>query len=208
MGSTIEEYLKNPCRYSALPLYKEKRQNSINIQVIHDSEFKQELIQNKKHKRFFRISHNLKNIDKIMIPGYQIRKYNDETDRDKVVQIINQSYSNIKIDINDVVKMLNDEVFNPDMWIFVVEENTKKEIALGICQYDDKVFEVVFDWIQVIPECRGIGIGLMLVTYLLAIAPSDAKFATVSGDMDNPSSPEKLYRKCGFKGNDVWHILR
>lgn len=35
-----------------------------------------------------------------------------------------------------------------------------------------------------------------------------AKFATVSGKIDNPANPERLYRKCGFVGNDVWHIIR
>jgi len=35
-----------------------------------------------------------------------------------------------------------------------------------------------------------------------------AKFATVSGQCENLTNPEALYRRCGFKGNDVWHILR
>ena len=34
-----------------------------------------------------------------------------------------------------------------------------------------------------------------------------AKFATVSGKVENETKPEALYRKCGFTGNDVWHIL-
>lgn len=35
-----------------------------------------------------------------------------------------------------------------------------------------------------------------------------AKFATVSGQCGNPANPEGLYRKGGFTGSDVWHILR
>ena len=35
----------------------------------------------------------------------------------------------------------------------------------------------------------------------------DADFATVSGDRENASKPEELYRSCGFTGKDVWHIL-
>ena len=34
-----------------------------------------------------------------------------------------------------------------------------------------------------------------------------AKFATVSGKIRDPSDPERLYRKCGFVGTDIWHIL-
>ena len=58
------------------------------------------------------------------------------------------------------------------------------------------------------PEYRGKGIGSMLVSHLLSISPKGAKFATVSGDIDSMSSPEKLYRKCGFTGTDVWHIIK
>ncbi len=35
-----------------------------------------------------------------------------------------------------------------------------------------------------------------------------ADFATVSGECDNPTRPEAVYRACGFVGDDVWHILR
>ena len=35
-----------------------------------------------------------------------------------------------------------------------------------------------------------------------------AKFATVSGKVDDCNMPERLYRKCGFVGDDIWHILR
>ena len=34
-----------------------------------------------------------------------------------------------------------------------------------------------------------------------------AEFATVSGKVNNPTNPQSLYRKCGFIGDDVWHIL-
>lgn len=35
-----------------------------------------------------------------------------------------------------------------------------------------------------------------------------ARFATVSGKVNDPSAPQRLYRKCGFTGDDVWHILK
>lgn len=35
-----------------------------------------------------------------------------------------------------------------------------------------------------------------------------AEFATVSGKVDNVTKPEMLYRKCGFVGDDIWHILK
>ena len=38
----------------------------------------------------------------------------------------------------------------------------------------------------------------MLVNELLLRMKPMARFATVSGQVNNLSSPEKLYRKCGF----------
>jgi len=35
-----------------------------------------------------------------------------------------------------------------------------------------------------------------------------AAFATVSGKADDPTCPERLYRSCGFVGNDIWHVMR
>lgn len=204
----VEKYISNLCRYSALPLYKELRQNNSSIRVIHNTDFKQDfLLKNTDHKRFFRISHNLENVREVRITGYNIRKFNAETDIDKVINIINESYTDIKITKKEVIQMLKDKVYNSDLWKFVIDKSTNKEVALGICQFDASVFEVEFDWIQVLPEYRGKGIGLMLVSHLLNNTPKNAKFATVSGNIDNPSSPEKLYRNCGFVGNDVWHIL-
>jgi len=34
-----------------------------------------------------------------------------------------------------------------------------------------------------------------------------ANFVTVSGEVDNSTNPEALYRKCGFIGDDIWHIM-
>lgn len=42
MVSNIEEYLKNPCRYSALPFYKEVRQNN-DLLVIHNDDLNQKV---------------------------------------------------------------------------------------------------------------------------------------------------------------------
>jgi len=35
-----------------------------------------------------------------------------------------------------------------------------------------------------------------------------AEFATVSGRLDNVTEPLKLYKSCGFVGDDVWYICR
>lgn len=51
----------------------------------------------------------------------------------------------------------------------------------------------------------GDGLGRYIVFELLK---GTAQFATVSGQCNNTTNPEKLYRKRGFTGTDMWHILR
>ncbi|MGN0628125.1 MAG: GNAT family N-acetyltransferase [Oscillospiraceae bacterium] len=82
-----------------------------------------------------------------------------------------------------------------------------KTAACGIADFDREIGELVLEWIQVLPEYRRRGLGKMLVNELLCRMGNRAKFATVSGRADSPSNPEALYRKCGFAGNDVWHVL-
>jgi len=50
--------------------------------------------------------------------------------------------------------------------------------------------------------------GTYIVSELLFRMKNSAKFATVSGKCNDSSCPEMLYRKCGFTGSDIWHILR
>jgi len=81
-------------------------------------------------------------------------------------------------------------------------------IALGIAECDEDIMEGSLEWIQVLPQYRGYGIGVALVNFLLLILKEKSKFVTVSGKIDNKTNPQRMYRKCGFQGNDIWHILR
>ena len=58
-----------------------------------------------------------------------------------------------------------------------------------------------------LPEHRGRGAGQFIVNELLRRMQGRADFATVSGKVNNATNPEGLYRRCGFTGADVWHIL-
>jgi len=54
---------------------------------------------------------------------------------------------------------------------------------------------------------RGYNKEKALVNRLLLNMVGKADFVTVSGKVNNSTNPEKLYRRCGFQGNDVWHII-
>lgn len=61
---------------------------------------------------------------------------------------------------------------------------------------------------QVLPTHRGRGLATALVLELLTRVQKRSAFTTVSGRVNNDTSPEQLYRRCGFTGEDVWWVLR
>lgn len=79
-------------------------------------------------------------------------------------------------------------------------------VGCGIADFDREAKEGILEWIQVLPEYRGKKIGKMIVNELL-FRMKNADFATVSGKINNRTNPERLYRSCGFVGNDIWHVL-
>lgn len=72
---------------------------------------------------------------------------------------------------------------------------------------DTEIGEGILEWIQVSEKYRGKGIGKFIVNELLQRMNGMASFVTVSGQVNNSTNPEALYRKCGFEGNDIWHIM-
>lgn len=98
-------------------------------------------------------------------------------------------------------------MYCPKLWILVKESATGICVGCGIADFDAEAEELILEWIQVLPEYRGKNLGTAMVKELLWRGRGFAKFATVSGKVDNKTKPEALYRKCGFVGNDVWHVL-
>ena len=82
-----------------------------------------------------------------------------------------------------------------------------RPVALGIADFDAEIKEGSLEWIQVLPGKRRMGLGKMIVNELLSRLKGKADFATVSGQIDNATNPEMLYRKCGFTGNDIWYVI-
>ena len=81
--------------------------------------------------------------------------------------------------------------------------------ASGIAEFDEVCQEGIIEWVQVLPEYKGRGLGKKIVDVLLNRLKSiGASFVTVSGNLDNTSKPLELYRKCGFAGDDIWYICQ
>lgn len=208
---SIDEYKRNPCRVSPIPYWKMRTfKTPNNITVIHDEEYTD--IQNNKSKDtlYFRLKHNLKNIELVNLDKrfkYRYVDFNNYNDLQEVVYIINESYTDIKVNIKQVEQWTRSQVFDPSLWVFIIDINNEKAVALGIAEVDKEVPEGALEWIQVLPEYRNCKLGEAIVKRLLVNLLDKVEFCTVSGEVNNRTDPEKLYRRCGFQGNDIWHIL-
>lgn len=79
------------------------------------------------------------------------------------------------------------------------------DISIVTAKYED--IPLLVDVINQSYTDLSVTFGQLIVNELLKRMMGIADFATVSGKVNNPTSPEILYRKCGFVGDDIWHIL-
>ncbi len=204
---TLTEYLNNPCGTLSIPYWKAK---SItippNMIILHDNDFSSDILSEYTDEKYFRLYHSLKEMPKIITDDFEITTATRK-DIKAIVQIINDSYTDISVNSGLIKSYTQTPVYNENLWIMVKEKATDKFVGCGLADYDMKAKEIVLEWIQVLSEYRGKKIGQLIVTELLFRMKDVADFATVSGKVDNETNPEALYRKCGFVGNDVWHIL-
>lgn len=201
------EYLKNPCGSLSIPYWKAKTLSlPANIKIVHDSNFFPELLNEYTDEKYFRLYHNLKDIKYTCTEAIKIITAS-RNETDVIVSIINDSYCDIHVNSAQIESLMQTPVYCKDLWLLAIEKRTGKYVGSGIADYDSEMKELILEWIQVLPPYRGTGIGQAIVNELLLHMKNTAGFATVSGKVDNPTNPEALYRRCGFTGDDVWHIL-
>lgn len=203
---TKEQYLANPCKKASIPYWKMKIITiPEEMQIIHtddfiESEYCQYIVE-----PYFRLYHDLQNISSPQIPegfslcSISLREYADH---------INKCYNGICVSESELYNYTTRPVYNAELWIAVKDERSGAIVATGIAELDCEIGEGILEWIQVSENHRGCGLGSYIVSELLLRMRDTAKFATVSGQCNNPTNPEQLYRKCGFTGTDVWHILK
>lgn len=156
---------------------------------------------------YFRLYHSLNTVDRTQPEGLLL-KTAEQDDLELLVQLINSSYTDLSVDAAQLAGYTKTAVYAPHLWVIAYDAVTSTPVGCGIADLDRNMGEGILEWIQVLPSCRQKGVGCAIVAELLRRMQGDADFATVSGKMNSPFCPEKLYRKCGFNGHDVWHVLR
>lgn len=204
---SMETYKNNPCKVSSIPYWKAKSLIvPSNMRIVHSDEFDAKLLDNYLDRRYFRLIHSLSNIPEFSAVGIRLEVIQSNRN-DELADMINRSYthSEIRVSTDCVSNLSATQVYCPELWIGAIFDG--KLIGSIICDFDIEVGEAIIEWLQVLPEYRGRGIASALICKALKTMSGFADFATVSGECDNPTNPEKVYRHCGFSGKDVWHIL-
>lgn len=204
---SLNEYRLNPCGTLSIPYWKNKTLHlPENIKIVHHRDFDEGDLEDYRDELYFRLYHSLKDVDTTSLEGFHARTAQVE-DIDQIVSIINESYSDLSVDFKQMLDYTKTAVYSHDLWMLVYDSKTGLPVGCGIADYDHEVKEGILEWIQVLPSYRGKKVGQFIVNQLLGRLAGKASFATVSGKVNSQTKPEKLYRRCGFSGDDIWHIL-
>jgi len=206
---TKEQYINDPCGVCSIAFWKNTfYQKPDEIQVLHEKKLSS-LDNYNNITRYFRLLHNMENVSAVDLnEDFYFQTVHMATQKEMVADIINLCYEDIKVTPEQVSEWTKYSVFDNDLWVFIYEKSSESPVALGIADFDKEIKEGSLEWIQVIPEKRGLGLGQAIVKELLYRLKTKANFVTVSGSLDNNSNPESMYRKCGFTGDDIWCVIR
>lgn len=201
-----EQYLRNPCRAASIPYWKEMGISvPENMKILHEDDFCPKLLEQYVDEPYFRLKHDLQDLTPRVVPdGYSLC----EASIEEFAEHIGKCYDDIGVTAAELGSYAERVVYCPELWLALRDDASGEIAATGIGELDPEMGEGVLEWIQVSQAHRGRGLGSWVVSQLLWRMKGKAKFATVSGRCGNLSNPEVLYRRCGFTGSDIWHVLR
>lgn len=158
---------------------------------------------------YFRLFHSLRALPAPELPeGFCFAEPDPLSDAGEIAQVINACYADIRLTPETIRSWKDHPVFAADLWVWVIDQKRDRLAGLGIAEFDSAIAEGSLEWIQILPAYRGKGLAKQLVSELLKRLANRAEFATVAGQLDNQTNPERLYRNCGFGGDDRWWVMR
>ena len=203
-----DKYIRNPCRALATAFWKAAHfPLPPNVRIFHNHDACSDFTESA--TAYFRLYNDLRIQHDIVLPsGFHIRQIQIPHEAQMVADMINRCYPGYNHTADGIIRWTDYPVFDADLWLFVWDELTNSPAASGIADFDKTIAEGSLEWIQVLPEYRGRSFGQAIVMEILNRLKrgKNAAFATVSGECNNATNPEKLYRKCGFIGDDVWYV--
>lgn len=202
---TKEEYLKSPCKASSLPFWKT---NSVAVPahmlVLRDDALTPEILHMYTDEPYFKLFHSLRHIEPQWVPiGFRLV----EIEIVDYARHIQACYEQEGVSVEELRAYQDRPTYAPELWLALADEQTGQLAATGIAELDREIGEGILEWIQVSADFRRRGLGRYIVNELLYRMKGNADFVTVSGKISNQTKPESLYKKCGFDGKVVWHIL-
>lgn len=88
--------------------------------------------------------YNLQSVELVTLDkSFEYRKVDTDNieDLQEVVNIINRCYTDIQVDLNQVTNWTESDVFDENLWIFIIDVSSQRPVALGIGELDKNVSE-------------------------------------------------------------------
>ena len=204
---TLQDYLRDPCGTLSIPYWKAQTvQMPPHIRIVHHRDYDAAAWADWNDEPYFRLMHDLRSI--APAEGPFVCRVAEEADLPLIRELINRSYTDLAVSMKQLQGYRTTPAFAADLWLIALDAQSGEPVGCGIADIDPVAGEGALEWIQVLPEHRRRGAGRFIVNSLLNRMAGRADFATVSGQVNNITNPEGLYRRCGFTGGDVWHILK
>jgi GNAT superfamily N-acetyltransferase len=124
-----------------------------------------------------------------------------EQDLVVAAEMLNRCYETDHHGAEEIAGWCSLAVFDESLWFWVRKRSSGEAVGLGISTYQVSIRECYLDWIQVLPEYQGRGLGRLLVSETIRRAIGKSDIIRVTGMADD------FYRKCGFVGNESWRII-
>jgi len=203
---SIAEYRADPCGSLSIPYHK-ARDLSVPppLRIVHQRDFREAQWAGWVDTPYFRLYHPLKPLPHLPAPPLYRLETAVEGDCPAIAELIRLCYGRAMA-AEEVRSWRERPVFRAELWLLAWDQIGALSGA-AIAEFDRETGEGALEWVQVHPSHRRRGLGAALVSALLGRLAGTADFATVSGEVRNPTAPEALYRRCGFSGQDIWHVL-